>query len=51
MSMMELNLTNKQRVNNIAGSYGIIIVILSATPTIDPVREKQENEKTFSNSL
>jgi hypothetical protein len=45
-------LTNKRkRVNNIAGSYGILIVIFAATLTIDPVQAETKKEKTFSKSL
>jgi hypothetical protein len=42
-------LTNKRkRVNNIAGSYGILIVILAATLTIDPVQaETGKGENIF----
>ena len=44
-----MNLINeKKRVNNIAGSFGIFIVILAATLTIDPVQaETGKGEDTF----
>jgi hypothetical protein len=44
-----VNLTNKRkRVNNIAGSYGILIVIFAATLTIDPVQaETGKGEDVF----
>lgn len=44
-----MNLTNKRkRVNNIAGSYWILIVILAATLTIDPVQaETGKGEDIF----
>ncbi len=44
-----MNLINgKKRVNNLAGSFGIFIVILAATLTIDAVQaETGKGEDTF----
>ena len=41
-------MTKKERVNNVAGSFGIFVVVLAATLTIDPVQaETGKGEDIF----